>query len=256
MKIPIVMAAFGTTTRAIETYSFIDETCRKHFPGHEILWAYSSRMVKDWIKKRRNIDLKHPHQVLEELKENGHSWAVVQSLHLVCGHEFYRLVEEVKQSSVRTSIGLPLLSDPEDYEAVVQGLGSSFPDIENEAIVLVGHGTDHPMWAAYIALEHWLQRQYGSNIHVGTVEDKDSCEQVLQAVKKGGKRKILLIPFMIVAGVHFKEDLMGNQEDSWKSRFEKEGIDVRAIEKGLGLQAPIVEIFIDHTREALDVIPS
>ena len=59
---------------------------------------------------------------LEELKEMGYSWAVVQSLHLLCGHEFYRLVEEVKQSSVRTSIGLPLLSGPEDYEAVVQGL--------------------------------------------------------------------------------------------------------------------------------------
>jgi sirohydrochlorin cobaltochelatase len=79
MKTPIVMAAFGTTTRALETYSFMNERISARFPDHEIFWSYSSRMVKDWIKKRRNIDLKHPHEVLYELEEKGFSWAVVQS---------------------------------------------------------------------------------------------------------------------------------------------------------------------------------
>ena len=34
MKIPIVMAAFGTTTRALETYAFIDE----YYAKGALLW--------------------------------------------------------------------------------------------------------------------------------------------------------------------------------------------------------------------------
>jgi sirohydrochlorin cobaltochelatase len=137
MKIPIVITAFGTTTRALETYSFMNERISERFFDHEIIWAYSSRMVKDWIKERRNIELKHPHQILAELKERGHQWAVVQSLHLLAGHEFYRLVEEANQGPVRTSVGLPLLTSPGDYEAVVEILGNKFPDHEKEASYLV-----------------------------------------------------------------------------------------------------------------------
>ena len=254
MKIPIVMAAFGTTTKAMKTYSFIDKSLKGHFPDHEILWSYSSRMVKDWIKKRRNIDLKHPHQVLAELKEKGYSWVVVQSLHLLCGHEFYRLVEEVKKSSVRTSIGLPLLSGPEDYEAVVQGLGSSFPDIEDETIVLVGHGTDHPIWSSYVALHHMFRERFGPRIFMGVVEGYPSRAEIVEAVKGAGFKKVRLIPFMLVAGTHFQEDLAGD-DDSWRTAFEESDISVSVETKGMGFYHCIVEIFCRHIQDALDIIP-
>ena len=26
----------------------------------------------------------------------GHQWAIAQSMHLICGHEFYRLVDDVR----------------------------------------------------------------------------------------------------------------------------------------------------------------
>ena len=190
-----------------------------------------------------------------ELGEKGYSWAVVQSLHLLCGHEFYRLVEEVKQSPVRTSIGLPLLSGPEDYEAVVQGLGSTFPDHANEAIVLVGHGTDHPAWSSYIALSHMFHEKFGPRIFMGVVEGYPSREKIVETVKKAGFKKVLLIPFMLVAGVHFQEDLAG-EEDSWKTAFEEEQILVSIEKAGLGFQPGIIEIFCRHIQEALDVIPS
>ena len=61
---------------------------------------------------------------------------------------------------------------------------------------------------------------------------------------------------MLVAGVHFEEDLVGNGKDSWKNRIEREGIEVRAIDKGLGFHRPIVEIFIDHIKYALNAIPN
>jgi len=254
MKIPIVMVAFGTTTKALETYSFIDRICKQHFSDHEIVWSYSSRMVKDWIKKRRNIDLKHPHQVLAELEKEGHQWAVVQSLHLFSGHEFYRLVEEVNQGHVRTSVGLSLLTSPGDYEAVVEILGTKFPDHEKEAMVLVGHGTDHPIWSSYVALQHMFRERFGSNIYMGVVEGYPPRDKIVESVMKSGIKRVHLIPFMLVAGTHFKEDLAGG-EDSWKTAFEEKGILVSIETKGLGFYQGIVEIFCKHIQDALDVIP-
>ncbi|MBW2345386.1 MAG: sirohydrochlorin cobaltochelatase [Deltaproteobacteria bacterium] len=254
MKIPIVITAFGTTTRALETYSFMNERISERFFDHEIIWSYSSRMVKDWIKERRNIELKHPHQILAELKERGHQWAVVQSLHLLAGHEFYRLIEEVNQGHVRTSVGLPLLTSPEDYEAVVEILGTRFPDHEKEAVVLVGHGTDHPIWSSYVALQHMFREMFGSNIYMGVVEGYPSRKKIVTDVEKSGFRKVRLVPFMLVAGTHFQEDLTG-EKDSWKIAFEEKGISVSIETKGLGYNQAIVDIFCKHIQDALDVIP-
>jgi sirohydrochlorin cobaltochelatase len=254
MKTPIVIAAFGTTTRALETYSLINERLIERFPDNEILWSYSSRMVKDWIKKRQNIDLKHPHQVLFELKEKGYTWAVVQSLHLLNGHEFYRLVDESQNCGIRTSIGLPLLSSPEDFNKVITALQDSFTTHEDEALVMVGHGTDHPCWSVYVALNQMLRKKLGLKIFTGVVEGYPAKEKIVEEVKKAGFKKVRIIPFMLVAGVHFHQDLAGN-EDSWKSTFEKEKIYVTLETEGLGVYPGIIDIFSQHIQEALDVIP-
>ncbi|RZB36584.1 MAG: sirohydrochlorin cobaltochelatase [Desulfobacteraceae bacterium Eth-SRB2] len=254
MKTPIVIAAFGTTTKALETYSLINQRLIERFPDNEILWSYSSRMVKDWIKKRQDIDLKHPHQVLFELKEKGYTWAVVQSLHLLNGHEFYRLVDESQNCDIRTSIGLPLLSSPEDFNKAITALQDSFPIHEDEALVMVGHGTDHPCWSVYVALNQMLREKLGLKIFTGVVEGYPAKEKIVEEVKKAGFKKVRIIPFMLVAGVHFHEDLAGN-EDSWKSAFEKEKIFVTLEKKGLGSYPGIIDIFSKHIQEALDVIP-
>jgi sirohydrochlorin cobaltochelatase len=161
----------------------------------------------------------------------------------------------VKQSPVRTSIGLPLLSAPEDYEAVVQGLGNSFPDLEDEAIVLVGHGTDHPIWSSYVALHHMFRERFGSRIFMGVVEGYPSRAEIVEAVKGAGFKKVRLIPFMLVAGTHFQEDLAGD-DDSWKTAFEALEISVSVVTKGLGFYPGIIDILCRHIRDALDVIPS
>src|SRR5271157_3531383 len=96
MQIPIVLTAFGTTTRARETYDFMDTIIQAAFPGHDLLWAFSSRMVRDRLKHQKKFQARHPHEVLRALSDQGHEWAVVQSVHLLCGHEFYRMIDEVQ----------------------------------------------------------------------------------------------------------------------------------------------------------------
>jgi sirohydrochlorin cobaltochelatase len=254
MQTPIVLTAFGTTSSALKTYDFMDNIIREEFPGHEILWAFSSRLVRDRLRHKKKIEFRHPHEVLQALSEKGHAWAVVQSMHLLGGHEFFRMLEEVNPLPIRTSIGLPLFSSYEDYQQLARALGFAEAIAEGEALVLVGHGTDHPSWSTYLALENILREIYGSRIFVGVVEGHPSQEQVVKAVTRAGVSKVRLIPLMIVAGVHFIEDLCG-AEDSWQAAFEAAGVEVTVESQGIGTKEEVIRIFIDHIREALDIIP-
>ena len=256
MTVPIVIAAFGTTSRAIRTYDDMDRIFRQRFTGYEIHWAFTSRMVKDRMQHRSSITRRHPRQVLEILARQGHPWAVVQSLHLTCGHEFYRLAHEVDQVGIRTSMGLPLLSAIEDYAAVARALAPLAEKDADEALVLVGHGTDHPSWSSYPALQYMLQQAHGRKVYVGVVEEEGypDREAIVRAVVREGYARVRLAALLLVAGGHFNEDLAGG-EDSWKTVFEAAGIQVALEYEGLGLNPQILEIFCRHVETALDIIP-
>ena len=254
-KTPIVLAAFGTTSRALATYERMNLIFKAQFPGHDIRWAYSSRMVRNRLKRDKGIDLHPPGRVLADLAAAGHCWAVVQSLHLICGHEFYRLSQEAAASPLRIALGLPLLTAPEDYLAVADALEKTVTTANDEAVVLVGHGTDHPAWTAYAALHQVLIQRHQMGVQVGVVEDGfPERGEIVARIHRFGYRRVRLIPFMLVAGVHFREDMAG-PGDSWKSAFEKKGISVSLENTGLGDHDDVTGIFCEHTRSALDVIP-
>jgi sirohydrochlorin cobaltochelatase len=254
MNPPIVLTAFGTTSKALETYSFMDSILKKRFFDHEIVWAYTSRIIRDKLKKRSNINIRHPDAILKDLYDKGNKWAVVQSMHLVCGHEFYRLVDETKKCKIRSSIGLPLLTSHDDYKAVSLALSIDDYLEQNEAVVLVGHGTDHPAWASYPALETVLQQIYGSDIHVGVIDKEPSKEQIIKKLVQKGVKQVLLLPFMLVAGMHLKKDLTGDK-DSWEKAFNEKNIFVKIVKEGIGFNKKIIDIFADHIQDAIDIIP-
>lgn len=252
--IPVILTAFGTTEAAFSTYEKMDTVIKQQFPENPVLWAYSSRMVKHALKRKKKLDLKDPLETARILADQGHAWAVFQSLHLICGHEFDRLKDERGHVEIRSAMGLPLLTSHRDYEETATALAPLLPADPDQAVVLVGHGTDHPAWTAYPALEAVLRQQYGNRIFLGVVEDFPDMDYTLERVKAGGFDKACLIPLMLVAGVHFKEDLTC-EEDSWQKTFEREGIAVSVVDKGIGHVDGITNIFCRHISEALDVIP-
>jgi len=79
-------------------------------------------------------------------------------------------------------------------------------------------------------------------------------ETVIQNVQAQGFKQVRLVPFMLVAGVHFEEDLAGS-EDSWKAACEARGLQVSLERQGLASRSEIIEIFGRHIRSALAVIP-
>ncbi len=255
MQIPIVMAAFGTTSRAEATYKIIDTRVREFFNGHEIHWSYSSRMIKGLIGEKKDKLVGHPHEILEQLHLQGYTWAVVQSVHLTCGHEFHRLITEIKDMKIRTSVGMPLLTSPHDHCQVAKCLEPMIQAHTDKAILLMGHGTDHPSWTTYPAFRQVAREKFGERIFVGAVEQFSPSEDVIDQIASAGFTKVLMVPFLLVAGMHYTKDLVGDGPESWCSRLQAAGMKTVTIGDGLGCLPCINEIFCNHIREALDVIP-
>ena len=136
---------------------------------------------------------------------------------------------------------------------MADGLLKWLPQPEpDEALVLMGHGTPHFANAAYAQMEHVLQTQC-ERVLVATVEGYPTLDSVRQQLAKNPAiRKVILAPFMLVAGNHAQNDMAGDVPDSWKSLCEGAGFDVRCIMRGLGEYEQIRSIYVDHALKALE----
>jgi len=255
-KPAIVLAAFGTTTNAFPTYKNIEDQVKERFPGYEIRWAFTSKMVRHKVQEEQHKELKSLPEVLQDLKTAGFTRIAVQPLLLAPGKEW----EEVERQSrevpgLTVALGKPLLSNDADMAETIKALSREFPaDLKKNAVVLVGHGSPDPKaQAANTSFAQLLRRRYPENVFFGLVEfQKPGKEEVLQEVKKSGVTSVVFIPFLLVAGDHVQNDILGSGPDSWKSELLKMGsYRVKGIIQGLGYDKEIVNIYLDHLAQAL-----
>ena len=137
----------------------------------------------------------------------------------------------------------------EDYKKAIHAVMEKTVIGEDEMLVLMGHGTDHHANSAYPTLEYTFHSLGYQQVLVGTVESFPDLRNVMAKLEISGRKKVVLMPFMFVAGDHAKNDMAG-EEDSWKSELEEKGYEVRVILKGLGEFEGIRKIFAEHIEEA------
>ena len=128
---------------------------------------------------------------------------------------------------------------------------------DKTAFVFMGHGTSHTAKVSYSQMQTAMQTLGYDNVFIGTVEgepEETACENVIEAVKAAGYAKVVLRPLMVVAGDHANNDMAGEDEDSWLSQFKASGAfaSVDCQIAGLGEIKDIQQLYIDHTKAALD----
>ncbi len=250
MTIPIIMTAFGTTSKAIKTYTHLDSRIRDHFPDEEIIWTYSSKMVTRELQERDGSEIVHPEKVLRQLAARGIEKAVVQSLHLFPGIEFHSLHQFIQKSPLECAMGMPLLTTPQDYHEIAEILQPLISKRPEKAILVLGHGTNHPVWTAYYSLEKILRQRFGQRIYVGVVEKDPDSSHLVGEIAEAGFTEICIIPLFLVAGMHYRRDIVSDNKSSWLSQLEKRNISVESIDYGLGLYPGFDKIIIRHIAEA------
>ena len=116
----------------------------------------------------------------------------------------------------------------------------------------MGHGTEDKANQVYEKIQEKMRKAGHQHYYIGTVEANPGVEEVAEAVKAGNYSRVVLAPFMLVAGDHANNDMAGDEEDSWRSVFSREGYQVICLLKGLGELEKIRFLFAEHAWEAMN----
>lgn len=278
-KTAIVLAAFGTTeVEALESILNVEKKVKAAFPNHDVHLAFTSNIIRDvWHKradeaafKKKNPGLErlytiaNPLTVMALIQEDGSRAILVQSLHITNGSEYGDLknivtqlagidaLQESKKPFPYLSLGGSALGDGSqaNLDRAARAL-SPLVDLakaDNSALVLMGHGNEHLDVRSYRDFAALMNKMYNYPIFLGLVEGSPDYEAVLADLKKAKVKNVLLAPFMLVAGDHAKNDLAGDEEDSWATQLKAAGFGVKTHVKGLGLIDGWADIYIERLK--------
>ena len=245
-KKAILVVSFGTSVNATreKTIDRIEADIQKAMPDRVFYRAWTSGMIIRKIEKRDDVHINTVEEAMKQMLLDGITDVIVQPTHVIRGIEYDQLKEAVlerRSQFEQVRIGTPLLTTSEDTDEVLQAVMAEIGTIEKEeAVVFMGHGTTHESHAAYPALEYMF-RDNDMNVSLDTLLEKIQTLHV---------KRVILAPFMVVAGDHAINDMSGDEEDSWKSTFEKAGYEVECILKGLGEYPAVRQIYVKHALEA------
>ncbi|MBU1566674.1 MAG: sirohydrochlorin cobaltochelatase, partial [Proteobacteria bacterium] len=76
------------------------------------------------------------------------------------------------------------------------------------------------------------------------------------AIKAAGFSKVCIIPFLLIAGMHYQRDIIGDGPSSWMTRLRAQNLEVEAINHGFGLFPGVEALIIRHISLALKGLDS
>lgn len=286
-KTAIVLASFGTTVpSAVEAITNITERVKQAYPETEVRVTFTSNIIRSIWRKRQAepqkwLDMGIPKEILfvkniittmGDLREEGYNNIIVQPTHMFYMEQSHDLNAYVQaMASIRTMkkrwqpfnkvvMGRPALGMPgvihdynEDVAAAVATLAADAEQAssENALLVYMGHGNEHWSTGIYAETQKKMREIYPEvKTFIGVVEGSPSLEDLLGGIGQANKKKIILRPFMIVAGDHAVNDMAGEEEDSWKSILQAEGYQVTPVLEGLGSNNAFADLFVAHIKDA------
>ena len=257
IKKAILLVAFGTSDpEAAKAFAVVEKRARQRFPGVEMRWAYTSRMIRAKLAKQGK-PLDSPETAFAKLMDDDYTHVAVLSLHTIPGEEFHELYQnahlfgQMSGGFQKILVARPLLSSSRDMDTVAAALLKNIPGRKAEdAVVFMGHGTEHhPSDAIYLAMNQVFQ-EFDSNAFVAAVEGRNSLENVIPKLKKNKVKKVFIAPLMAVAGEHAKNDMAGDETGTWKSILTEKGFKCEPILKGTAEIPEIVDVWLDHLNSA------
>lgn len=238
----IVITSFGTSVpEARASITAVEQALAAAAPDYTCVQAFTSPTIRR-ILRDRGEDVASLSEALERLASQGVRRVIVQPTHLLYGYEYDRLRAGAEALSARFSsltVGSPLLADDGDLRRFARHLSQDHPRAEGAVTVFMGHGTGHFANAAYPALQTALHLLNRNDLYIGTVEGWPGLEDILRQLEPDGPRRVALLPLMLVAGDHARNDMAGE----WKPRLEQAGHTVACSFTGLGQLSWVQEMY-------------
>jgi sirohydrochlorin cobaltochelatase len=281
----IVFATFGTTVPGgLQGILHIRDRIQKRFPGTEVRIAFTSNMIrKIWQKRQHDMAFKKenpsipndiffvkgPLATIADLQDDGFTTIVVQPGHISLGEEYLDLVsyvnglnaittiKEKNRPFVKLVVGRPVLGTmgprhpfADDIRQVATSLAGDIQKAKEagSALVYMAHGNEFfPSSGSYLQLVDIMNTLYPeTKTYIATVEGFPSLDTLIKQLKLDKIDRVVLKPFMDVAGDHARNDMAGDGPESMKSVLTGNGFQVTTIIEGMGEQDGFADIFADH----------
>ena len=267
-KDAILVMSFGTTYKdsRAKTIEATVKAIQAAHPGVKVELAFTSHIIVDRIKEKEGIDIPTPEAALKQLKKDGYTRVALCSLDVIPGMEYAydkAIFNEYKNDFKKMTLGTTLMywqgqeEQRDDVAETLKALSTQFPKVaDNEAILVMAHGTPHPSNAYYAVIQDGIDKMNFKNTFIYTVEGWPSLEDIIPQLKAKGIDTVTLMPMMMVAGDHANNDMAGAEPDSHKSVLESEGFKVKTYIHGLGENKAIRDLFVDRANEAWDALKS
>ena len=262
----ILVMSFGTTFRQTrkKTIDAVTGAVQHTYPAVKVVLAFTSHIVIERVKKNEGVLYPTPEEALQKLRDEGCTRVALVSLDIIPGIEYaYKkeVFDECKSWFHRMTLGTPLVywqgqeEKRDDVADVMAAVAKELPArAEDEAVLLMAHGTPHPANAYYAVMQDRLEKLGEERVYIYTVEGRPHLDDVVPKLKEAGVRKVTLAPLMLVAGDHATNDMAGEEPDSHKSLLEREGFCVQTILKGIGENAAVRKIFAARAAEAYEAM--
>ncbi|MCQ2541431.1 MAG: sirohydrochlorin cobaltochelatase [Lachnospiraceae bacterium] len=255
----IMVVSFGTSFNDSrrETIGAIEKSVIAAFPEWDVRRGFTAQIIIDHVFNRDGEVIDNFGQAMDRAVDNGVKVLVIQPTHLMEGFEYNDVVDEAANYAdafEKIAIGRPLLDTDDDFDKVADIITAETAEYvdDDTAVVFMGHGTEAASNGVYAKMQTVLNDKGYDNYFICTVEAEPSFEDVIAAVKDAGYTKVVLEPLMIVAGDHANNDMAGDEDDSLKSMFEAEGIEVTCVIRGLGSMEGIQEMLVQKAQDAVD----
>ncbi len=277
----LLVVSFGTSfngSRAMDIGG-IEKALIAAYPDWSVRRAFTAQTIINHIQSRDSEKIDNVEQALDRAVDNGVRELVVQPTHLMHGAEYDELTDTLNSYNDkfdRIVVAEPLLGEVgsdagkinEDKRAVAEAVTAeavreagynSLEEAKEDgtAFVFIGHGTSHTAKVSYSQMKTQMGELSYDNVFIGTVEgepEETELDAVIGDVRNAGYTKVILRPLMVVAGDHANNDMAGDDDDSWKSCFEKDGSfeTVECQISGLGRIPDIQQLYIDHTGAVIE----
>jgi sirohydrochlorin cobaltochelatase len=261
-KDAMVVMSFGTTMKETrdKTINPTIAAIQKALPGVKVVTAYTSHIIIDRVKANEGLVIPTPEKALEQLKAEGYTRVALATLDVIPGMEYdyktaiYRLYRDKFK---KMTFGTPLLywqgqeEQEDDVKAFAEAFATQLPKIgKQDAVLVMAHGTPHPANAYYSVVQDRFNGLKKGNIHIYSVEGWPSLEDVIPKLKAEKIKNVTLMPMMMVAGDHANNDMAGDEDDSHKTILTKQGFKVTPYIHGLGENAAVQKLFVNHALES------
>ena len=277
-KTCIILANFGTTQiNGLKAILNIENVIKEAFPHIPVKITFTSNIIRKVWKKRNSqkdewrkkgipekiLNVKGIISTIGEAVEEEFENIIVQPTHIFYMEQVHDLFSYIKAfQSIKTMqkkwmpfkkivMGRPALgmfSENHFYvDDIINGLKTLKDDVllardKNSDLLYMAHGNEKFPLGIFYEIEVIFNEIFPEiNTIFACVEGKPSLEEALKKIKS---KNILLKPFMIVAGIHAKEDMM-----DWEKILLDKGYNVESIMEGLGEKKEFAEIFVKHIKD-------